>query len=117
MDFKQKLSILNQKTIRTHGCEAGRASFLVDELGRYFACQNMLPYQACIGELENGIVSSIRDRYKSQFVSELKDCQQCWGFVIFVVEDARPNVFSMHRRNLCIVIYPVLNGNKFCWLI
>ena len=79
MDFKQKLSILNQKTIRTHGCEAGRASFLVDELGRYFACQNMLPYQACIGELENGIVSSIRDRYKSQFVSELKDCQQCWA--------------------------------------
>lgn len=78
MDFKQKLSILNQKTIRMHGCEAGRASFLVDELGRYFACQNMLPYQACIGELENGIVSSIRDRYKSQFVSELKDCQKCW---------------------------------------
>lgn len=79
MDFKQKLSILSQKTIRTHGCEAGRANFIVDEQGRYFACQNMLPYEASIGNLDNGIDSTKRNRYKSQFVREMENCQQCWA--------------------------------------
>lgn len=79
LDFKQKLSILSQKSIRTHGCEAGRANFLVDEQGRYFACQNMLPYEASIGNIDNGIAPSKRNRYKSQFVGEIESCQQCWA--------------------------------------
>lgn len=64
MDFKQKLSTLSQKTIRMHGCEAGRANFLVDEQGRYFACQNMLPYQITIGDIERGILLSKQDIYQ-----------------------------------------------------
>lgn len=79
MDFKQKLSTLSQKTIRMHGCEAGRANFLVDELGRYFACQNMLPYQITIGDIERGILLSKQDIYKSQFILNLEKCQQCWA--------------------------------------
>ena len=79
IDFNQKLSILSKKTIRTHGCEAGRANFLVDEQGRYFACQNMLPYEASIGNIDNGIVPSKRNRYKSQFVGESENCQLCWA--------------------------------------
>lgn len=79
MDFKQKLSTLSQKTIRMHGCEAGRANFLVDEQGRYFACQNMLPYQITIGDIERGILLSKQDIYKSQFILNLEKCQQCWA--------------------------------------
>lgn len=79
MDFKQKLSILSQKSIRMHGCEAGRANFLVDEQGRYFACQNMLPYEASIGNIGDGINPSKRKLYKSQFVGDMKNCQQCWA--------------------------------------
>lgn len=79
MDFKQKLAILRQQMVRTHGCEAGRANFLVDEQGDYYACQNMLPYHLNIGNLEDGICQKRQEQLKSQFIADLKDCQQCWA--------------------------------------
>ena len=65
--------------VRTHSCEAGRANFFVDEQGDYYACQNMLPYHQNIGNLEDGICLEKQELLKSQFIADLKDCQQCWA--------------------------------------
>lgn len=79
MDFNRKLAIVKQQMIRTHSCEAGRANFLIDEQGEYYACQNMLPYHQNIGNLEDGIRSEKQAQFKSQFIADLKDCQSCWA--------------------------------------
>lgn len=79
MDFKRKLAIVKQQIVRTHSCEAGRASIFINEQGDYYACQNMLPYHQNIGNLEDGIRSERQAQFKSQFIADLKDCQQCWA--------------------------------------
>lgn len=79
VDFNRKLAIVKQRMVRTHSCEAGRANFFVDEQGDYYACQNMLPYHQNIGNLEDGICLEKQEQLKSQFIADLKDCQECWA--------------------------------------
>lgn len=79
MDFNRKLAIVKQRMVRTHSCEAGRANFFIDEQGDYYACQNMLPYHQNIGNLEDGICLEKQEQLKSQFIADLKDCQECWA--------------------------------------
>lgn len=79
IDFRRKLSTLEQKQIRAHGCEAGRGNFFVDEYGYYYTCQNMLPYKVFIGNIHEGIIPNEHNKYKSQFILDLPNCYLCWA--------------------------------------
>lgn len=79
MDFNEKLSLLEHRVVKTYGCEAGRSTLIVDENGTYYPCQNMLPMNFCIGDIENGINKLARECNCSQPIDDLRECRGCWA--------------------------------------
>lgn len=79
-DFRNKISRLKERSIKLHGCEAGRSSLMVDESGDYYTCQNMLPYkETAVGSLSKGINADKLKRYQSSVIENLPVCQECWA--------------------------------------
>ena len=78
-DFIERLSILEHRWLRTHGCEAGRSALIVDENGDYYPCQNMLPMNVWIGNVEIGVDKELAEGYRSQFIDDLWECRKCWA--------------------------------------
>lgn len=78
-DFIEKLSILEHRMLRTHGCEAGRSALIVDENGDYYPCQNMLPMNVWLGDVEIGVHKELVEGNRSQFVDDIWECRKCWA--------------------------------------
>lgn len=79
-DFHKKIGVLRNRSIKLHGCEAGRHSFIVDEAGTYYTCQNMLPFtETAVGDVYKGIDSNKVDKFRSKQVEDLSVCSQCWA--------------------------------------
>lgn len=79
-DFHKKMGALRNKDIKLHGCEAGRRSFIVDESGTYYTCQNMLPFtETAVGDVYKGMDSDKVDKFYSKQVEDLSVCNQCWA--------------------------------------
>lgn len=79
MDFLEKLLLLERHVVRTHGCEAGRSTLIVDEDGDYYPCQNMLPMNVWLGNIDSGVYSELLEGNRSQFVEDLRECRGCWA--------------------------------------
>ena len=79
-DFFKKLETLKYRSVRLHGCEAGRNSLIVNESGEYYVCQNMLPFpETAVGNLSKGIDTNKLNQFSSKEVKNLPICQQCWA--------------------------------------
>lgn len=79
-DFQRNINRLRTKSVRYHGCEAGRSNFIVNEAGQYYPCQNMLSYQeTSVGNVSEGINYSKLQFFRSKEVSQLASCQECWA--------------------------------------
>lgn len=79
-DFHKKMGTLKNRSIKLHGCEAGRSSFIVDESGAYYTCQNMLPFkETAVGDIYKGMDSGKVDEFRSKQVKDLPICSQCWA--------------------------------------
>jgi len=79
MDFLEKMSLLERHGVRTHGCEAGRSTLIVDEDGDYYPCQNMLPMNVWLGNIDSGVYGELLEGNRSQFVEDLRECRGCWA--------------------------------------
>lgn len=78
--FLQNMVRIKHRQMRRYGCEAGRASLIVDEEGNYYACQNMLPFrETAVGDISNGIDLLSLHQYQSKDLSALSVCQKCWA--------------------------------------
>ena len=51
----------------------------VDENGDYYPCQNMLPMNVWIGNVEIGVDKELAEGYRSQFIDDLWECRKCWA--------------------------------------
>jgi uncharacterized protein len=73
-----KLNAIKYKVKRKYACEAGRRSITVDENGKYYACQNMIPYQkTALGHVSYEIVEEQRKKYMSKDLTTLSQCRDC----------------------------------------
>ncbi len=80
MDFHKNMNLLKEKKVRQYGCAAGRGSFIVDESGEYYTCQNMLPFkETAVGDVEKGIRKERLEQIRPQEVSQMAKCAQCWA--------------------------------------
>lgn len=78
--FISRLFYVRDKNYKLHGCEAGRGTFIVDEKGNYYPCQNMIPFpNATIGNTSMGISFQKQLRFQSHSLISIKDCQNCWA--------------------------------------
>jgi uncharacterized protein len=74
----RKIGTIGSKIRRTHSCEAGRRSLTVDENGKYFACQNMIPYkQTCFGDVNTNINDLKRQQFMSKDIANISQCRNC----------------------------------------
>ncbi|PXV59350.1 radical SAM protein with 4Fe4S-binding SPASM domain [Dysgonomonas alginatilytica] len=73
-----KLNAIKYKMKRKHACEAGRRSITVDESGKYYACQNMIPYKhTALGHVGYEIVEEQRQKYMSKSLNAIEQCRDC----------------------------------------
>lgn len=73
-----KLLSIKHKIKRKYACEAGRKSITVDENGKYYACQNMIPYEkTAIGHVNYEIVQEQRVKYMSKDLADIPECKNC----------------------------------------
>ncbi|MDL2214621.1 SPASM domain-containing protein [Dysgonomonas sp. OttesenSCG-928-M03] len=73
-----KLNAIRYKIKRKHACEAGRRSMTVDESGKYYACQNMIPYKhTALGHVNYEIVEEQRQKYMSKSLAKISQCKDC----------------------------------------
>ena len=76
--LNQKLSLVRHKKKRTHACEAGRRSIVVDDNGNYYACQNMIPYkQTVLGCVDSGFSEEKKRMFRSEELSLIDECHNC----------------------------------------
>jgi len=78
MELLRKIKIIHYKAKRTHLCEAGRKSLAVDEIGKYFACQTMIPHRyAAIGDVYTNLNDEKRNQYMAKNISQTTLCNNC----------------------------------------
>jgi len=78
MKLIRKLNIIHYKARRTHLCEAGRKSLVVDETGKYFSCQTMIPHRhATIGDVYTNLNDEKRHQYMAKSISQITLCNEC----------------------------------------
>lgn len=78
--FIKSMERLKKGNVRTHGCEAGRNSITIDEVGRYYTCQNMLPFEdGVVGTISGGVDLGKLAEFRSKDLLSLSNCSQCWA--------------------------------------
>lgn len=78
--FISRLFYVRDKNYKLHGCEAGRGTFIVDEKGNYYPCQNMIPFpNTTIGNTSTGINFQKQMKSQSHSLISIQDCQSCWA--------------------------------------
>jgi uncharacterized protein len=74
----RKVDIVRCKARRTHLCEAGRKSLAVDETGKYFACQTMIPHRhAAMGDVDTNLDNTRRQQYMAKNITQISQCGEC----------------------------------------
>ena len=74
----EKIGMLKNNNVTTNSCEAGRRSLTVDESGKYFACQNMIPYKhTTLGDVDANINDLKRRQFMSKDITAVSQCKNC----------------------------------------
>ena len=77
-ELLRKINIIHYKAKRTHLCEAGRKSLAVDETGKYFACQTMIPHRySAIGDVYSNLDNAKRHQYMAKDITQITLCNNC----------------------------------------